>query len=61
MINKLVAAVDAEFTLLNNRLKQLETALAVVAPVGDGAAGGVATSPAASAEPAADAGDAGAR
>lgn len=27
VINKLVAAVDAEFTLLNNRLKLLETAL----------------------------------
>lgn len=56
MINKLVAAVDAEFTLLNNRLKQLETALAV-APVGDGAAAGEAAVPAAAAELAQGTGD----
>lgn len=28
IINKLVAAVDAEFTLLSNRIKSLEAALA---------------------------------
>lgn len=51
--------MDAEFTLLNNRLKQLETALAV-APV-DGAAAGEAASPAAAAEQAQGPGDTGAR
>lgn len=58
VINKLVAAVDAEFTLLNNRLKQLETALAV-APGGDGQAAAGDAPPAAAAE--ATAIDAGAR